>query len=107
MDAARKGRFTTYGDLAAASNLEWSQARHRMNGVGGHLDRLLDVCHARGLPLLTAICVNKSAVSTGQLEPHSLEGFANGARRLGYIVADPAAFLMETQARCFEWGKQS
>ena len=58
-DAAKEGRFTTYGALAEANGVPWSKARHPMNGNGGHLDQLLDICHARGLPLLTAICVNK------------------------------------------------
>src|SRR5881628_2567552 len=29
---------TTYGDLAKASGVEWSRARHQMNGPAGHLD---------------------------------------------------------------------
>lgn len=55
-EAARKQQYVTYGDLAKASNVLWSKARHRMNGANGHLDRLIDLCHARGLPLLSAIC---------------------------------------------------
>ena len=31
---------TNYGELAAASGIPWSQARQKMNGSGGHLDRL-------------------------------------------------------------------
>src|ERR1700682_4301661 len=67
--AAIVQRCVTYGDLAKASNIEWSQARHRMNGANRHLDRLLDVCHARGMPMLPAICVNESGRKTGELEP--------------------------------------
>ncbi|MCP6536251.1 hypothetical protein NL488_27455, partial [Klebsiella pneumoniae] len=44
--AARRGVCITYGDLAGASSVEWSQARHQLNGANGHLDRLLDLCHA-------------------------------------------------------------
>jgi len=78
-----------------------------MNGASGHLDVLLDVCHARRLPLLTAICVNQQGLRTGELEPHSLDGFAKGARRLGYPVTDPHAFLKERQRECFDWGKRN
>jgi hypothetical protein len=35
-----------------ASGIEWSHPRHQMNGPHGHLDRLLELCYARGLPFL-------------------------------------------------------
>lgn len=54
---------TSCGDLAMSSAQEWSKARHQMNGPNGHLDHLLDICHARGLPLQTAICVNQESSS--------------------------------------------
>ncbi len=76
-----------------------------MNGSGGHLDTLLDVCHARELPLLTALCVNQQGIKTGALEPSALKGFANGARRLGHPVDDPEKFLKECQAACFNWAE--
>jgi len=101
MARAREGRFTTYGDLATASTVPWNVARHAMNGTSGHLDRLLDVCHARNLPLLTAICVNQHGVATGELAPASLTGFVKGARRLGYVVTDELAFLRQCQRECF------
>ena len=53
--AAKERRFVTYGELASANGVAWNDARHRMNGTGGHLDNLLDLCHSRGLPLLTSI----------------------------------------------------
>jgi hypothetical protein len=45
---------TTFRTVAEGyqHEVEWSQARHRMSGANGHLDLLLDVCHARGLPIL-------------------------------------------------------
>ena len=58
---------TSYGELAKANGVGWSTARHQMNGPSGHLDRLLDICHARGLPLLTAICVNQDNTPMGSL----------------------------------------
>jgi hypothetical protein len=106
-DAAKEGQFTTYGALAEANGVVWSKARHPMNGNGGHLDQLLDICHARGLPLLTAICVNKDGVETGRLSPEALAGFAKGARRLGHVVSEEETFLRECQEKCFAWGKGS
>ncbi len=104
-DAARGGVCITYGDLAKASGVDWSQARHQMNGSNGHLDRLLDLCHARGLPLLTAICVNQASVSTCELGDGALAGFTTGARRLGLLVADPRAFHHRCRDECWAWGK--
>jgi hypothetical protein len=34
----------------------------------GRVDRLLDLCHARGLPLLTAICLNQDRLSDCELD---------------------------------------
>lgn len=102
--AAREGRFTTYGALAEANGVSWNEARHLMNGAGGHLDQLLSICHARGLPLLPSICVNQQAIKTGVLEKNSLQGFVKGAIRLGIPVTDGTAFLRESQEACFAWG---
>jgi len=103
--AAVEQQCTTYGALAAASGVEWSQARHQMNGTHGHLDRLLDICHARSLPLLTAICVNQNGVATGELGKDALGGFVNGAKRLGISVIDPVAFHHQCREECFAWGR--
>ncbi len=103
--AAIAQRCTTYGELAAASGVEWSKARHQMNGANGHLDRLLDICHARGLPLLTAICVNQGNVKDGELGEDALAGFVTGARRLGLGFGDAREFHRKTRDECWEWGK--
>jgi hypothetical protein len=104
-EAARLGQCTSYGDLAKASGVEWSKARLRMNGAGGHLDQLLDVCHVRALPLLTAICVNKSNVESGELDQNALTGFAVGARRLGYSFTDEIGFHRAKRDECWAWGR--
>jgi hypothetical protein len=104
---AQAGRFTTYGDLAKANGVPWNIARHAMNGAGGHLDRLLDICHARGMPLFTAICVNQAGLSSGGLSEEALKGFVGGAKRLGYHVTDESAFLHDCQVQCFEWAKSN
>jgi len=104
--AAVQQRCTTYGDLAQASGVAWSTARHQMNGSNGHLDHLLDICHARALPLLTAICVNRDGVADGELGHNALAGFANGARRLGIRFDDPRAFHHTCRDQCWAWGRQ-
>lgn len=95
---------TTYGALAAASGIDWSQARHQMNGSNGHLDRLLDICHARRLPLLTAICVNQGSVLDCELGEDALVGFVAAAKRLGRTVENGREFHRQCRAKCWEWG---
>lgn len=102
--AAKERRFTTYGALADANGVSWSQARRRMDGAHGHLDDLLSVCHGHGLPLLTALCVNKEGLTDGSLTEGALSGFIKGAQRLGYNVTDERAFLRKCQEQCFAWG---
>lgn len=99
-------RCTTYGALANASEVEWSKARHQMNGVNGHLDRLLDICHARGLPMLPAICVNQSGLAKCELEETALSGFITGARRLGINVIDARTYHHQCRDECWQWGKE-
>lgn len=103
--AAIEQRCTTYGLLAKASNVEWSKARHQMNGANGHLDRLLDICYARNLPMLPAICVNQSGLADCELEDTALAGFATGAQRLGIRVLDAREFHHKCRDECWEWGK--
>lgn len=107
IQAAKEQRFVTYGQLAAVNGVGWNAARHRMNGSGGHLDNLLDLCHSRGLPLLTSICVNQSGADTGDLSSEALAGFVAGARRLGHRIAnhERVEFLRRCQAESFRWGK--
>ena len=75
----------------------------RRHGANGHLDNLIDICRARGVPLLTAICVNQRSVETGELTKESLVRFIKAAQRLGYTVSDEQAFLQKCQQECFEW----
>lgn len=103
--AAIERRCVSYGDLAQASDVPWSEARHKMNGARGHLDLLLDICHATGLPLLSAICVNKGNLASGELDPSALAGFVQGARRLGFKVTDELAFHHACRDACWKWGE--
>jgi hypothetical protein len=106
LGVAKQHKFTTYGDVAKANGVSWNVARHAMNGEGGHLDNLLDICHARGMPLLTALCVNQNSVDTGDLSDDSMKGFIKGAKRLGYLVTDEQEFLRECQRASFSWAEQ-
>lgn len=103
--AAIEQRCTSYGDLAKASGVDWSQARHQMNGPNGHLDRLLDICHAQSLPVLTAICVNQNHLEDGELGDEALTGFISGVQRLGFAVTDARAFHHECRNKCWQWGR--
>jgi hypothetical protein len=105
-EAAKQQKCVSYGQIASASDVEWSVARHQMNGANGHLDTLLDLCYLRSLPMLPAICVNKQNIETGELDPLALSGFISGARRLGYEIHDERAFHRERQEECWAWGRQ-
>lgn len=98
--AAKERRFLSYLDIANASGVAWNKV-HR--NIGRHLDELLEWAHRSGLPLLTAIVVNKPNVATGRLEESALKGFVEGARRLGLVVVDHDDFLAEQQERVFQW----
>ena len=97
---------TTYGALAQASDVEWSQARYQMNGKKGHLERLHELCYARGFPLLTALCVNQRSVSDCELGDDALKGFAASSRRLGLFFTDDRAFHHKCRDECWQWGRE-
>ncbi len=98
--AATQGKFITYGDVAAASNVEWKKARRP---IPLHLDQLVKISHDRGWPLISSIVVNKDNLETGALEGDSLSGFLAAAKKLGLTVDDPHAFLREQQRAVFAW----
>lgn len=97
---------TTYGNLADASGVEWLRARCQTDGPNGHLDRLLDLCQASGLPLMTAIWVNQSDAADGDMEGDVLTDFIAGAGRLGLVVADACAFHQKRRDECWLWGRE-
>jgi 5-methylcytosine-specific restriction enzyme B len=100
--AAREGRFVTYGELAAASGVEWNKARRPLPQ---QLGKLVEIAHGRGWPLLSAIVVNRDQVETGALEGDALHGFLAAASQVGLQVDDPRAFLRAQQKATFEWAK--
>ncbi|HVZ28046.1 MAG TPA: hypothetical protein VG798_05270 [Rhizomicrobium sp.] len=101
---ARENRFTSYEEIANASEAVFSKVHWQMTD---HLDYILQICHAQNLPLLTSICVNKKNIKTGKLEEGSLAGFIKGAKRLKYDVVDELEFLKSCQESCFAWGQTS
>jgi hypothetical protein len=102
--AAHRGEFVTYKQLADESGADWSKVHW---SVGPHLDRMLAYCHGKGWPLLPSIVVAKAASETGRLRGSSLEGFANGCRRLGMDVPQNLeAFADAEQDRVFAWARE-
>jgi len=105
-DAAVRQVCTTYGNVAKASGVAWTQARRQMDGANGHLNRVSDLCHARRLPFLTALCVNQRDVEAGELKGEALAGFVACAKRLGFFITDEQAFHRQQRDLCWVWGRQ-
>ena len=100
LSAARDRRFVSYGEIAQANGLVWSfEVRHRMNG---HLWDVIRTGHDQGLPILSAIVVNKENLDTGAMAPETLVGFIRASENLGYKVDDPEVFLLQQQTLIFE-----
>jgi hypothetical protein len=100
--AASEERYLSYLELAERSGCTWNKVRH---GIPRHLQALLEYCHDRGLPLLSAIVVNKHNASTGKLDEDALNGFVKGVEEIGLKVSDPEAFLKAEQQKIFAWVK--
>jgi len=68
-----------------------------------HLLQVLEQCHERGWPLLSALCVNATEVKTGELSGQSLSGFIAGVERVTkQRIDNPRMFLKQAQRECFE-----
>lgn len=101
--AAATQRFLSYGDVAEANGMAWSEARRR---IDPHLFGICRDATARGWPLLSAIVVDRRSVAHGAMRGRPLIGFARCAERCGRIVGeDAAAFLAEEQERVFAWAR--
>jgi 5-methylcytosine-specific restriction protein B len=105
LEAARQGKFISYGDVAKANGFAWSFTMNHL--MPKHLDMVLTKADTRGWPLITAVVVNKQNILSGKLEEKSLSGFVSGARGLGYDVGDNDrhAFLEEQQRETFAFAK--
>jgi hypothetical protein len=101
--AARERRFLSYQELAEKSGCPFNKVRFAINP---HLQGLLEYCHARGIPLLSAIVVNKQNAATGKLDKSALSGFVKGVEELGISIDDPDGFLRAEQERIFSWADE-
>jgi hypothetical protein len=103
--AARQSRYISYGEVAQASDCVWNNVRHPMNQ---HLQRVIEYCHARKMPLLSSIVVNQPGLESGEMHSNSLSGFVRGVEdATGVRIKNAAQFLREEQARVFAWAKGS
>jgi len=101
---ARKKTYTTYKQVTEANGIDFSKVRYQ---AGKHLDEIIDLCHSRGWPLLSALCVKQNEVNSGDLSGDSLKGFVAGVRRHNIPVTDAHEFLKSTQTACFEWAEKN
>ena len=104
--AAAEHRFISYGQIARASGVPWSMSvRSQMRP---HLEGVCDSMLKEAGAMISAVVVNQDNLQTGALDPQSLSGFADCARRLGLgIVEDREAFLREQQRLTFGWGART
>ncbi|NKX63733.1 GIY-YIG nuclease family protein [Labrenzia sp. 5N] len=103
LKAARDGRFISYGELSEASGVDWSTVRYAMNR---HLQELIEYCHHQDWPLISSIVVTKDNLQTGAMDEGTLNGFVAGCKTVGYVIADPEAFLREQQNKVFKWAAE-
>lgn len=103
-EAASQRRFLPYKELADKSGCVWNKVRHT---IPRHLQSLLEYCHARDMPLLSAIVVNKHNAETGKLDEGALNGFVKGVEELGLRIDDPESFLRDEQEKVFAWANQA
>jgi hypothetical protein len=100
---ARERQFTSYGEIAKLHGADWSKVRHLMPH---HLWDIVQWARSHGLPMLTAVIVNKENVQSGEMEPQTLKGFIRAAEALGYDPKDWQSFLREQQEECFAAAKR-
>ena len=104
LDAARNGRFISFGDLAKANDAKWQTVRYDMYR---HLGNLAEIAAAHGWPIPSAIVVNQDNIETGRLDGKTRDGFINAAKELGFDVSDPNAFVKEQQQAMFDWAQSA
>ena len=102
LDAARQGKYVSYGALAEANGAEWAKVRYKLNS---QLGDIMELAAERGWPIPSAIVVDKANLETGTLSDSAVKGFVGAARDLGFDVRDPQAFIAEQQRAMFAWAK--
>lgn len=104
LDAARAGRYISYGDVAKANEMPWQKVRYAMNN---HLGDLVKIAAERGWPMPSVIVVNQDKVKSGTLDGSAREGFVKAAKEFGYDVSDPERFVEDQQKALFEWAESA
>ena len=104
LNAARNGRFISFGDLAKANDAKWQTVRYDMYR---HLGNLVEIAAARGWPMPSAIVVNQDNIETGKLDGKTRDGFVNAAKEFGFDVSDPKTFVEEQQQAMFDWAESA
>ncbi|MXW17806.1 MAG: AAA domain-containing protein [Gemmatimonadetes bacterium] len=102
LNAAREGKYVTYGTLVKANGARWQKARYKLND---HLGELMTLATQRDWPIPTAIVVDKGNLETGTLSDSAMKGFVGAARALGRDVQDPQAFIEKQQKAMFAWAE--
>ena len=100
VDAARRHRYISYGELAKANDANWRKARF---GIYRQLDDLMGLAAKREWPILTSIVVSQPNLATGTLDGSAMEGVITAAKDLGFDVQNPNTFIQEQQQKTFEW----
>lgn len=100
INAARSGRYISYGDLVKANGANWPRVRYPLNNLLGDLAK---ISAERGWPILSAIVVSQENLATGKLDGTARKGFIAAAKDLGYHCQDPETFVEEQQKKMFKW----
>ena len=100
LDAARRRRFITYGDLAKANGAHWQNVRYKMNT---HLGDLVQIAAERNWPMPSSIVVSQTNLKSGILDGTARAGFIAAAKEFGFDIDDPAVFVEQQQQALFQW----
>ncbi len=101
--AAKRGSFISYKDIADGNGAAANRVQFR---IAKHLLEVSRHAHRMGLPMISAIVVNKVNVMDGKMEPKTLAGFCACARALDIEVGDETAFLQTQQRAVFQAAKE-
>ena len=102
LDAAREGKYVTYGALAEANGAEWSKVRYKLFN---QLGEIMTLAVQHGWPIPGAIVVDQANLDTGTLSESAMNGLVGSAQDLGFDVEDPQKFVAEQQEAMFAWAK--
>ena len=102
LNAARQGKYVSYGALAKANGAEWAKVRYKLNN---QLGEIMTLAARRDWPIPSAIVVDQANLETGTLSVSATKGFVGAARELGFDVQDPQTFIAEQQQAMFAWAE--